>query len=82
MTQNEDDGLGETSLKLEGWIKRHRQLFAILVLMVYVGIMLPFIVFLIKYLAWREANVCEICINISKNITSIGGSLPSNLTLP
>lgn len=79
--QNEDDGLSDATKHLEGWIRSHKGLFIVLVLLVYIGIMLPTLVFLIKYMAWTEANVCEICINLSRNITSSGNVLP-NMTLP
>lgn len=65
---------------LEGMLKRHRNVFILVVMLVYVLLMAITLFFLVQYIHLRASDPCELCLNMSRitsgavhNLSIIGG---------
>lgn len=81
---NEEGDITKGLLKLSGMLNRHRMLFGLIFLLIYVLTLTPFLILLIKYHNTVGLHPCEICFNMTTAGSYINASLTNitrNLTL-
>lgn len=77
---NEEDVSKDSLNSLEVWLKGHRNIFILIVMLVYVVLMGMTLYFLVQYIHLRVSDPCELCLNISRTASGTLGNI-TNLTL-